>query len=60
MMWYSMDQERDIADFLETEGMLGVRPVGAPMASRTERMENRVQLDKETAAKVRSQIGSMS
>ena len=30
------------------------------MASRTELMENRVELDKETSAKVRSQIGSMS
>ena len=60
VQWYSMDQERDIADFLEEEGMTVVRTVGAPMASITELMENRVELDRETAAKVRSQIGSMS
>ena len=34
--WYSKDQERDIRDFLESEGMVGVRTVGAPMPSRDE------------------------
>ena len=58
--WYSKDQVRDIREFLESEDMVAVRTVGAPMPSRDELMQNRTVLDKDTAAKVRSQIGSLS
>ena len=59
-VWYHLDQEDHIYQFLVDQNAMGLKPVSAPMPDRKELVENTKPVTKKEHAWVRATVGSLS